>query len=353
MAKRRTAEIRRALLEEAFWSARAPVTVIAARFGVSRQAVQQQAAKLVSAGQLLARGRARWRRYRLAPLERHRRKFALRQRLDEDKVWETFVRLKLDSGIDPAAQDAIYYGLTEMVNNAIDHSQGTQLTVSLVRTEVSVRLTVADNGVGIFQKIQRELRLPDPRQALLELGKGKFTTDPRRHTGEGMFFTSRAFDRFALRSSELLFKRSSATEDWLVESEDKTFSGTRVTMALLLPARRKLEDVFSKYSSGPEDYRFAKTHVPLRLALFGDESLVSRSSAKRVLSRVERFDEVLLDFKRVKSVSPAFADEIFRVFANQHSHVRLIAINANEQVTSMIRRAQSHRDASSGEQMGS
>jgi hypothetical protein len=40
------------------------------------------------------------------------------------------------------------------------------------------------------------------------------------------------------------------------------------------------------------------------------------ASAKRVLGRGDRFDEVLLDFKGVSSIGPAFADEIIRVFAS-------------------------------------
>ena len=38
----------------------------------------------------------------------------------------------------------------------------------------------------------------DKRQALFELSKGKFTTDPSRHSGEGVFFTSRMFDDFEI-----------------------------------------------------------------------------------------------------------------------------------------------------------
>ena len=52
---------------------------------------------------------------------------------------------------------------------------------------------------------------------------------------------------------------------------------------------------------------------------------------------------MLLDFKSIKSIGPAFADEIFRVFAQQHPKVSLISINANEPVTMMIRRAKAAR----------
>ena len=57
------------------------------------------------------------------------------------------------------------------------------------------------------------------------------------------------------------------------------------------------------------------THIPLRLAEYGEDNLVSRSQAKRVLARVDRFEEVILDYSGIRAVGQAFADEIFRVFA--------------------------------------
>jgi anti-sigma regulatory factor (Ser/Thr protein kinase) len=271
-------------------------------------------------------------------LDEQTREYPLESRLTEEHVWK-WVRELVPSHASSEGQELLAYGVSEMVNNAIDHSEGKKVVAHFWRTPVSVTVRIADDGIGIFQKISNRLHLTDPRQSLLELGKGKFTTDPQRHTGEGVFFTSRAFDRFSLRSSDLLFTRSALSEDWLVEIEEKTYTGTRVAFSLLLPPKRALAEVFARYSSGPDDHRFAKTHVPLKLATFGDESLLSRSSARRVLARVERFDEALLDFRSVKSIGPAFADEIFRVFANQHPEVTLISINANEPVTLMIRRA--------------
>jgi hypothetical protein len=61
------------------------------------------------------------------------------------------------------------------------------------------------------------------------------------------------------------------------------------------------------------------------------------------VSRIDRFHEVMLDFGDVRLISQAFADEIFRVFACEHRGVNLIPINANEQATMMIRRAQAGR----------
>src|SRR5688500_15597664 len=89
----------------------------------------------------------------------------------------------------------------------------------------------------------------------------------------------------------------------------------------------------------PNEIRRAILSHVFKLASFGDESLVSRSSARRVLARAERFDEVLLDFAGIRAVGQAFADEIFRVFANVHPDVNLTHINTSDQVAAMIRRA--------------
>ena len=342
MPRRRTEEIRRAILHQVFWTSASPVRRVAREFNITPQAVQLHVRKLVQEGALIASGERKHRRYKPAPKSRIERAFQLTGSLTEDRVWEKLVRPQLDS-LARNEQEICHYGLTEMVNNAIDHSEGKRLRVAVIRTAASVAMRVTDDGIGMFQKIARALELSDPRQSLLELSKGKFTTDPKRHTGEGVFFTSRSFDRYTIRSSDLLFVHTTRSDDWLVEVEQTKFTGTQIRMGLILPSSRRLEDVFARFSSGPEDHRFAKTHVPLKLAAYGDDNLISRSSAKRVLSRVDRFDEVLFDFARVRSVVQAFADEIFRVFDNDHPHVRLIAINANESVTSMIHRAQAAR----------
>lgn len=339
MAQQRSIAVRKAILAEVFWRSSSPVRTVAQEFKLTPQAVQLHVRSLVRSGDLIAHGQRRYRRYELAPRRNDQRHYEIAPALSEDVVWDSFVK-PFVADMEESVRDICHYGLTEMVNNVIDHSGASRLRVELRLTSASLRIRVTDDGIGMFQKIANALQLADPRQSLLELSKGKFTTDPSRHTGEGVFFTSRAFDRFSIRSSDLLFAHSTRSDDWLVGIEEKNFSGTRISMGIILPSPRKLEDVFARFSSGPDDHRFARTHVPLKLATYGDENLVSRSSAKRVLSRVERFDEALLDFSGVRSVGQGFADEIFRVFTSAHPEIRIIWINANEQITGMIRRAE-------------
>ena len=101
---------------------------------------------------------------------------------------------------------------------------------------------------------------------------------------------------------------------------------------------RTLQDVLDEFSPDV-DVGFQRTKVPVRLADSGEQSFISRSQAKRLLARFERFQEVILDFAGVPEIGPSFADEVFRVFRIAHPGTTVRYINANDRVLGMIRRA--------------
>ena len=116
-------------------------------------------------------------------------------------------RLPLLEGLPANNIDIWHYCVTEMVNNAIDHSEGSRLTVV-----VNTRVQVLDDGIGIFRKIKAAFNLEDETQAILELSKGKLTTDPDRHSGQGIFFTSRMLEEWPdPLARDLLFTRGHTT----------------------------------------------------------------------------------------------------------------------------------------------
>jgi hypothetical protein len=199
---------------------------------------------------------------------------------------------------------------------------------------------VGDDGERIFNKIQRELNLNDERHAVLELAKGKLTTDPERHSGQGIFFTSRMFDEFMIISGNICFSHQfNQEENWILEAS-KPQSGTFVTLKLNNDTSRTSKKVFDNFSSG-EDDEFTKTVVPVHLAQYGEEKLVSRSQAKRLLAGLDKFKVVVLHFSGVEAIGQAFADEVFRVFKIQHPEMELVSLYASKEVEQMIRRAQS------------
>jgi hypothetical protein len=313
--------------------------VTAKQFDITRQAVNKHLKKLVDEQALTQHGNTRNRLYRLHPLVEWQKSYILAETLAEDVVWREDVITRLGH-MPENVLDIWFYGFTEMFNNAIDHSGGTMLTLQLKKTATSAELAIYDNGIGIFKKIQTEMSLLDERHAILELAKGKLTTDPDNHTGEGIFFTSRMFDGFEILSGGTYFSHKfGEKEDWILE-RDKFSSGTAVWMKLNNHTSRTSKKIFEKFTSG-DDFGFTKTIVPVRLAQYGDDKLVSRSQAKRLLARIDRFRTVIFDFQGVDTIGIAFADEVFRVFALKHPEIELTSTNANAAIKRVIHRARS------------
>ena len=282
-------------------------------------------------------------------LARNNHRFQISEQPAEDRVWrECFAGLL--SRLPDNVRQICNYGLTEMFNNATEHSSGATITTGLRRTYLQSRLYVIDDGIGIFKKIKEGLNLADEREAILELAKGKVTTDPTGHSGEGIFFTSRMFDSFSLMANGLLFShvvsKDGSEDDWLIETRPKAPSGTRVEMEIASMTARAVAEVFDRYTSSAELPSFDKTHVPVGLLRVGEENLVSRSQAKRLLARFARFKEVMLDFEGVNHIGQAFADEIFRVYKNQHPDIKIVTLRANDDVLATIAWVLSQREAS-------
>jgi len=149
------------------------------------------------------------------------------------------------------------------------------------------------------------------------------------------------FDEYDILSGGVYFSHKfSDDKDWILERE-RFSSGTAVWMRLNNHTSRTTKKIFDKFTS-EDNFGFTKTIVPVRLAQYGDDKLVSRSQAKRLLVRIDRFQTVIFDFKGVDNIGQAFADEVFRVFATQHPDIELHYMNANSAVKRMIIRARSH-----------
>ncbi len=314
-------------------------SVAAEKFGITRQAINLHLQRLVAENALAETGKTRNRTYKLCPLVEWRHLYKITPELAEDRVWTDDVKLVIGQ-LPENVLNIWHYGFTEMFNNAIDHSNGADIFVQIRKTAADTEMLLSDDGVGIFKKIQTEMNLLDERHAILELHKGKLTTDPKNHSGEGIFFTSRMFDSFDILSGGVYFcHQFGSPEDWILERA-KFENGTAVWMKLHNHTARTTKKIFDQYSSG-EDYGFNKTVVPVKLAQYGNDQLVSRSQAKRLLARVELFKTVVLDFSEVPNIGQAFGDEIFRVFSQRHPEIQFLPINASSEVKRMIARAKS------------
>lgn len=254
--------------------------------------------------------------------------------LAEDRVWSD-IRAELETytgSIPERARRILGYATTEMANNAIDHSYGTTLDVALIVDSTGVQVRLTDDGIGAFRSISDTFGYEDVADAVVDLTKGKRTSDPSRHSGEGIFFTSKAVDRFTLAANGYLFAIDNLKPDAALGVG--VAIGTTVELTLDLNTDRDLIDVFAAFTEGGE---FVRTTPLVKLLDHGSEFL-SRSQAKRFALGMEQFQQVVLDFTGVDLLGQGFADELFRVWQAEHPKVTLEVVGANPGVELMINR---------------
>ena len=306
---------------------------VATQAGVTRQAAHYHLARMVRDGELRQTGAGRGSRY--VPDADLDRSYPLGG-LEEDRVWDEVVRdVPQIRDAPPTVRSIMRYAFTEMLNNAIDHSGGTEARVKVwARDQLSFEIN--DDGVGAFRHIRERLGLPDDLAALQQLSKGRETTAPDRHSGEGIFFTSKAVDRFELDANRLRWIVDTGRGDQAI-GDAPEHTGTRVRSDVDPATARTLEEVFAPFVD-EESLRFDRTVVPL--ALFETEGgFVSRSEAKRLGTRLERFREAVLDFSGIDELGLAFVDELFRVWAGEHPETRLVPIDMSPVIERLVRRA--------------
>ena len=314
---------------------------IARALGVTRQTAHRHLGELVAGGHLTVEGSGRSTRYRRSnPVDARRYSTS---GLEEDRVWsEMSGSGKVAGNLPKTAETVLQYVLTELVNNAIDHSGASAVDVRVARIESTISLEVYDQGVGIFRHVRDKLGLESELEALQELSKGKTTTMPSRHTGEGIFFSSKAANRFEIESGSLRWIVDNRKNDMAVGAVDPAVHGTAVRAEVDLEDAKDLTSVFAEYT---RDFEFSRTRTVVRLFSIGTEFL-SRSQAKRVVHGLEKFREVVLDFEGVDIVGQGFADEVFRVWNRRHPEVLLIPSAMNEPVAFMVERAIRRRQES-------
>jgi anti-sigma regulatory factor (Ser/Thr protein kinase) len=336
---KRSSEIRKYIFDQVSQNPIGLTASVMQKFGISRQAVVRYLQEMAQDGQIIVEGTTKDRVYKLGLSRIIQKKYALNGSQEESEIWSKDFMV-LCEGLKENVVRICEYGFTEMVNNVIDHSNGNTLTLTMQRNSQVITMVVVDDGVGIFRKIKEDHHLSDERQSILELAKGKLTSDPEKHSGQGIFFSSRAFEDFYIHSHELAFGRQVNEERHRILEMPVVQEGTAVHMQIHLDSEKKLKDVFDDYANPEnENDAFYKTVVPVRLIQYEGESLVSRSQAKRLLSRVENFRTVLLDFENIQSVGPAFADEIFRVYKSAHPNVKILPRNVSEEINTTIHRA--------------
>jgi anti-sigma regulatory factor (Ser/Thr protein kinase) len=261
--------------------------------------------------------------------------------LEEHIVWDN---LKERSPVLGSIKENVFsvldYAFQEMMNNAIEHSKSPTIKAEIYKGGGDVCFEVKDLGIGVFRNIMGRLRLNSEIEAVQELLKGKTTTKPKGHTGQGIFFTSKIADVFILDTYEYRLRVDNTLQDIFLERLEKPVKGTTVSFRIAVNSKKHAGAVFRNYQTDPEDLgAFDKTEIPIKLYSMGT-IYISRSQARRVMMGLHKFKSIILDFDRVPTVGQAFADEVFRVWHNRHPDVIIKPINMNEAVKFMVDRVE-------------
>lgn len=314
------------------------VDVVAARLAVPRRSAQAVLRRLAAAQWLQRDGTPRKPAWRPGTLRQVVRHYPLAG-LMEDRPWRQDFAPYFP--LPPNVQRMAQHAFTELVNNAIDHSGGTQVTVSLRQTPAHLQLLVSDDGCGLFRSIEQSFDIGEPTLVMLELAKGRLSSQPQRHSGLGLLVTSQLADVFDLRANAHGFQRRAwSTTPWHPMPTAAPLAGrpgTSIYLAIALDTSRTLDSVQRSLSADGRSFAFDRVQVPLRL-LAGDSQpvLASRAEARRVASRLAGFRRAEIDFTGLSEIGHAFAHELFAVIRRERPDLELVPIGAAPPVAEML-----------------
>lgn len=262
--------------------------------------------------------------------------------LGEDRIYNQFISQHIQ--FEKNVNSIWDYAFTEMMNNAIEHSEAENIYVSIHQNCLDTQILIIDDGVGIFKNIQRFMKETKNesislRECVSLLFAGRFTTAKQFHTGEGIFFTSHIMDEFVIYSDDNFFTRnnfaSGQIEDIHLHSFMNMEKGTIVGMTLNNNTKKVLSEVFNTFA--PADEGFVKTSIPVA-HMFSGGNPVSRSEARRLLGCITLFNDIDLDFSGVEEIGQGFAHELFVLGKQKHPHINLRTVNTCKTVEDMIKR---------------
>lgn len=306
---------------------------VAERLAVPRRTASRLIGQLVAAGWLLREGSARRPRHAPGLLRQVVRRYPLAG-LDETALWARDIAPAL--ALPPRAAGAAQHLLGELVNNAVDHSGGTEVTVSVRQTPLHVQLLVSDDGCGLFRRIGESFAIDDPATAMFELGKGKLTSRPQDHAGRGLFFAARIADVLDLHANGRAFQHRGWQPHRWQPARPAASAGTSVFAALSLETPQDPDAALRAHSLDGTGYRFERTVLPLSLLTGERLALDSRAQARRVAARLDGFRRVELDFDGIDTIGHGFADELFRVWRRANPGVELVPLNAAPRIGALV-----------------
>jgi anti-sigma regulatory factor (Ser/Thr protein kinase) len=216
------------------------------RTGCSPRRARALVSELTTLGWLVREGTPRKPRWRPGVLRQVVQRYALAG-LAEDLPWRRDFAPSF--ALAPDVVRLAQHVFIELVNNAIDHSGGTSVTVSMRQTALHLQLLVSDDGVGLFERVEQAHAIADPALAMFELAKGRLTSQPEGHAGRGLFYAARAADVFDLHANRNGYQhRGLEGRGWL-RTRAAADRGTTVFVGIALDSPRTLDEVMRSASA--------------------------------------------------------------------------------------------------------
>jgi len=154
---------------------------LVAQFSVSRQYVNRLVQELVASGQLVKANVTRGAFYVLPEFANQRpeiffptfKKRLKNVGLEEDKVFQMIEdELPALRSIPGNIHSIVLYAFSEMLNNAIDHSQSDEILVILSIKSETIEFSIEDFGIGVFRNVMQKRNLNSEIEAIQDILKG-------------------------------------------------------------------------------------------------------------------------------------------------------------------------------------
>ncbi|MBU0573758.1 MAG: hypothetical protein KKH83_04710, partial [Candidatus Margulisbacteria bacterium] len=218
------------MLEFAYHKGKIVTRDFVSQFSVSRQYVSSLISDLVAENKLIKIGSTKKAFYVLpAYAEKHKDIYPIRYQtafsnsgLEEHRVLDQIERAFPPLKELPENVSSIFaFAFSGMLNNAIEHSESSRIGVEVAIQNETLSFVVSDSGLGVFRNIKKKRKLGSELEAIQDLMKGKTTTMPKSHSGEGIFFTSKVGDLFVLDSYGRIFIVDNKRADVFIDETKK------------------------------------------------------------------------------------------------------------------------------------
>ena len=212
--------------------------------GFTRSYLNRFLQELIEEGQIVKIGKARKTIYILADAEKlesfreSRMNYSLCLKNDfqiPSTSLNTLESIKKETGIFSGLSvnvvEIIDSSFTELLNNAIVHSGAESINIKMKREQDFISTEITDNGIGIFKKIMEHFSLKNELEAIQQILRGKLTTFPESHAGQGLYNVSKSCDSFVIHSGRKKFMLNNIVNEMSIK-DAREIKGTRIKFSI-------------------------------------------------------------------------------------------------------------------------